>query len=65
MRKDMQISAAEMLEATRATDIETYDDGAQPREAIHEMGTARMSADPKNGVLVAYHAVESMKRGDL
>ena len=103
MRKDMQLSAAEMLEATGATDIEMFDDGALPGEAIHEMGTARMSADRRTGVLnahcqswdvpnlfvpdgaamassanqnpsltymaltakAAYHAVESMKRGEL
>lgn len=51
MRKDMQVQAAEMLEAAGATDIQMFDDGALPGEAIHEMGTARMSADPREGVL--------------
>ena len=51
MRQDMQVQAAEMLEAAGATDIEMYDAGSLPGEAIHEMGTARMSADPREGVL--------------
>lgn len=54
MRKDMQVQAAEMLEASGATDIEMFDDGALPGEAIHEMGTARMSTNPREGVLNGY-----------
>lgn len=54
MRKDMQVQAAEMLELAGATDIEMFDDGSLPGEAIHEMGTARMSADPRDGVLNGY-----------
>ncbi len=57
MRKDIRVSAAEMLEAGGCKDIRTYDNhkesglGAEPGLAIHEMGTARMGRDPKTSVL--------------
>ena len=61
MRKDMATSAAEMLEAAGATNIEIFDAyedtkdeegvGAAPGLCIHEMGTARMGRDPQTSVL--------------
>jgi len=51
MMQDMQIAAAEVLEAAGATDIETFNDDLPPGLCIHEMGTARMGHDPKTSVL--------------
>ncbi len=51
MRKDMQDSAAEMLEAAGFTDVKTFDARSYPGLGIHEMGTARMGRDPKTSVL--------------
>jgi len=48
---DMQIAAADILEAAGATNIRTYDDKLPPGLCIHEMGTARMGRDPKSSVL--------------
>lgn len=61
MRKDIAQSAAEMLDAAGAKNIETFDHytqgelGAEPGLGIHEMGTARMGRDPKTSVLNAYN----------
>ena len=69
MREDMKQSAAEMLDAAGAKNIETYDNytgdglGAEPGLAIHEMGTARMGRDPKTSILNAHnqcHAVPNV-----
>jgi choline dehydrogenase-like flavoprotein len=51
MLKDMQVAAAEILEAAGASDIQTYNDELPPGLCIHEMGTARMGRDPKTSVL--------------
>jgi choline dehydrogenase-like flavoprotein len=51
MRIDMMNDAKEMLEATGAKDIVTYDSGYAVGQGIHEMGTARMGRDPKTSVL--------------
>ena len=51
MRRDMAITAAEMLEAAGIKDIETYTDYGPPGLTIHEMGTARMGRDPATSVL--------------
>ena len=52
MRKDMVATAAEMLEAAGATDIETNDrDHIALGNNNHEMGGARMGRDPKTSVL--------------
>ncbi len=64
MRKDMAVSAAEMLDAAGATDIQMFDEllengaesgAAAPGLCIHEMGTARMGRDPRTSVLNAHN----------
>ncbi len=49
--KDMSITAAEMLSAAGAKDIEPFVEDNAPGLTIHEMGTARMGKDPKTSVL--------------
>ena len=44
--KDMSITAAEMLSAAGARDIEPFIEDNAPGLTIHEMGTARMGRDP-------------------
>ncbi|HKH99129.1 MAG TPA: GMC family oxidoreductase [Candidatus Sulfotelmatobacter sp.] len=61
LRKDMSISAAEMLAAAGARNIEPFTDDASPGLAIHEMGTARMGRDPKTSVLNAYNQLHDVK----
>lgn len=51
MRLDMMADMAEMLEATGAKDVKTFDRGYFPGAGIHEMGTARMGRDPRTLVL--------------
>ena len=51
MRKDMQQSAIDMLEAAGGKNVSGYDDMPPPGHCIHEMGTARMGSDPKTSVL--------------
>jgi len=49
---DMQVAAAEMLEAAGVRDVATYQDSnLYPGLVIHEMGGARMSKTPEEGVL--------------
>lgn len=68
MRKDMAISAAEMLEAAGAKNVRSFDgidDNDKKNRAmgigIHEMGTARMGRDPKTSVLNKYNQVHACK----
>jgi len=51
MRKDMQDSAIEMLEAAGFENVRGYDSIGAPGLGIHEMGTARMGRDPRTSVL--------------
>jgi choline dehydrogenase-like flavoprotein len=51
MDKDMQTAMAEMLDAAGCTDIRTHGSNNPPGHCIHEMGGARMSVSPKEGVL--------------
>jgi choline dehydrogenase-like flavoprotein len=55
MRKDILVTAAEMLEAAGATNIRTYENESPPGFGNHEMGSARMGADPKTSVLNAHN----------
>ena len=61
LRKDMQITAAEMLAAAGGRDIETFANEDPPGFAIHEMGTARMGRDPKTSVLNAHNQAHDVK----
>jgi glucoside 3-dehydrogenase (cytochrome c) catalytic subunit len=47
----MTDSAAEMLNAAGARNIEPFTEDNAPGLTIHEMGTARMGRDPKTSVL--------------
>ena len=51
LQKDMAVSAAEMLAAAGANDIQPFANDNAPGLVIHEMGTARMGRDPKTSVL--------------
>ena len=53
--RDAAKTAAEMLEASGATEIETFVEDNAPGLTIHEMGTARMGRDPKTSVLNAHN----------
>jgi choline dehydrogenase-like flavoprotein len=61
MRQDMMNDAAEMLEAAGAKRVTTHDKGYAFAECIHEMGTARMGASPKNSVLNRHNQVWEAK----
>jgi choline dehydrogenase-like flavoprotein len=61
LRKDMSISAAEMLAAAGAHDIEPFMDDDPPGHSIHEMGTARMGRDPKTSVLNSFNQAHDVK----
>jgi choline dehydrogenase-like flavoprotein len=62
MRKDIAISAAEMLEAAGFKNISTYN---RPEVhlglGIHDMGTARMGKDPKTSVLNKFNQIHDCK----
>ncbi|MFB6457329.1 GMC oxidoreductase [Chitinophaga sp. Hz27] len=59
MRKDMQQSAVEMLEAAGLKNVGSYDGAPPPGHCIHEMGTARMGRDPKTSVLNGLNQVHA------
>ena len=61
--EDGRNQAAEMLEASGAKNIQKTGTYSVPGFCIHEIGTARMSSDPKKGVLNKYnqaHDVENI-----
>ena len=49
--EDGKAQGAEMLEAAGCKNVSTYGKPSVPGHGIHEIGTARMSNDPKKGVL--------------
>jgi choline dehydrogenase-like flavoprotein len=51
MRKDIEAQAVEILKAGDLQDVKGFNNTPRPGEVIHEMGTARMGADPKQSVL--------------
>ncbi len=57
MRKDIQQDAIEMLTAMGVKDVHGYDSNPFLGRGIHEMGTARMGADPKTSVLNKFNQV--------
>ena len=50
-----------MLEATGAKDIKVQARVEMPGMAIHELGTARMGADPKKSVLTPFNQTHDVK----
>lgn len=61
IRRDMAMTAAEMLSAAGARGIEPYTDDDPPGFSSHEMGTARMGRDPKTSVLNAWNQSHDIK----
>ena len=61
LRKDMAMSAAEMLAAVGGKDIEPFAADDPPGFSIHEMGTARMGRDPKTSVLNSFNQAHDVK----
>lgn len=59
--KDMSLTAAEMLNAAGARNIETFIEDNAPGLTIHEMGTARMGRDAKTSVLNAHNQAHDVK----
>jgi choline dehydrogenase-like flavoprotein len=60
--RDMAVSAGEMLEAAGAKNIRTYfHEDRVPGYGIHEMGGARMGADPKQSVLNQFQQSHDIK----
>jgi choline dehydrogenase-like flavoprotein len=59
--KDMPVTAAEMLEAAGAKNIQLTTENNPPGLTIHEMGTARMGRDPKTSVLNAHNQCHDVK----
>lgn len=57
MREDMANNAKEMLEVAGVKDVTSYNGEYGFGQGIHEMGTARMGADPKTSVLNKYNQV--------
>ena len=57
MRIDMKNDAIEMLEAAGLKDVKGRDGDGTMGRGIHEMGTARMGADPKTSVLNKWNQV--------
>ena len=51
MRQDIMAQAAAMLKASGAVQVQTFNQESVGGDAIHEMGTARMGADPREAVL--------------
>lgn len=61
LRYDMSITAAEMLAAAGARNIEPSVSDDPPGFSIHEMGTARMGRDPKTSVLNSFNQLHDVK----
>lgn len=61
MRKDMQTSAMEMLEASGFSNVSGFDYNYVGGECVHEMGTARMGHDPKTSVLNGNNQLHDVK----
>lgn len=62
MIKDMAVTAAEMLEASGARNVRPYSfENRIPGYGIHEMGVARMGADPKTSVLNQFQQTHDVK----
>jgi choline dehydrogenase-like flavoprotein len=61
MRKDIEASAVDMLQATGFKNISSYSHALPGGTAVHEMGTARMGKDPKTSVLNGFNQLHDSK----
>jgi choline dehydrogenase-like flavoprotein len=61
MQEDMRNDAAEMLEAAGYKNVTVRSDSYNVGNSIHEMGTARMGADPRKSVLNKHNQVHACK----
>jgi len=61
MRKDMKVSAMEMLEKSGFTNISGFDYNYIGGECVHEMGTARMGNDPATSVLNKWNQMHEVQ----
>jgi len=61
MDADMQVGVAEMLEAAGCTNVQTHESSNPPGHCIHEMGGARMSRTPSEGVLNRWNQAWDVK----
>jgi len=57
MRIDMQADAIEMLTNAGVKDVKGYEGNGVLGRGIHEMGTARMGADPKTSVVNKFNQI--------
>ncbi|OKY26214.1 GMC oxidoreductase [Thalassotalea sp. PP2-459] len=60
MREDMKTQAVGMLSTAGYENVQAYDDGSFPGQAIHEMGTARMGKDPTTSVVNKHNQLHSV-----
>ncbi|MGH9800149.1 MAG: GMC family oxidoreductase, partial [Blastocatellia bacterium] len=61
MGRDASVSAAEILKKAGAEEISVSENLTVPGRIIHELGTARMGADPKKSVLNKFNQVWDAK----
>ena len=61
MDKDMMTAMAEMLEAAGCTNVRQHGSNNPPGHCIHEMGGARMSKTPSEGVLNRWNQAWDVK----
>ena len=61
MQEDMRNDAGEMLEAAGYKNVTVRSDNYNVGNSIHEMGTARMGADPRKSVLNKFNQVHACK----
>lgn len=61
LHEDAAATAAEMLEVAGAKNIQIRTALAEPGNAIHELGTARMGNDPRTSVTDAYCQLHDVK----
>lgn len=61
MKRDMALTAAEMLDAAGGRNVEVHDLDTPPGLTIHEMGTAHMGHDPATSVLNRFNQAHDVK----
>lgn len=61
MRKDIQQTAADMMEKTGFRNVQEFNYQQPAGSAVHEMGTIRMGRDPKTSVLNGNNQVHAVK----